>query len=92
MLDNSIHLGIISDTVYSNYKSAWQNSIQEVSMEKKKEITFEHRDIIFCQKSDLPLFLEQNRGSIVPSGEAALSLYLKHYSRSLDKDLEPLEY
>jgi len=39
---------------------------------------FEHRNITMYNRADLVKFLEQWSGLMVPSGEAALRLYLKH--------------
>ncbi len=43
------------------------------------EDKYEHRNLTFYTKPELLVFLDQQHGKIVPSGEAALTLYAKHY-------------
>jgi hypothetical protein len=40
---------------------------------------YEHRNLTFYPKAELCCFLEQQKGNIVPSGEAALTLFMQHY-------------
>lgn len=40
---------------------------------------YEHRNLTFYRAEDVPAFLKQNQGKMVPSGEAALTLYARHY-------------
>lgn len=49
---------------------SWQSTAKD---------TYEHRHLTFYTKSDVLLFLEQQKGHIVPSGEAALTLFARHY-------------
>jgi len=45
----------------------------------KSQDKFEHRNITMYKKDELPAFLERWKGELVPSGEATLKLFLKHY-------------
>jgi hypothetical protein len=40
---------------------------------------FEHRDLTFYHAEEIPNILEQFEGYMVPSGEATISLFKKHY-------------
>lgn len=45
----------------------------------KAEDHYEHKNLTFYTNSELLSFIEQYRGNIVPSGEAAFTLFAKHY-------------
>jgi len=47
--------------------------------ENKSRDKFEHRNITFYDKEGLRELLEEYRGRMVPSGEASLTMFLKHY-------------
>ncbi len=49
------------------------------SWKHNSEDRFEHRDINFYDKNELPKFININKGKMVPSGEAALTLFLEKY-------------
>jgi hypothetical protein len=44
----------------------------------KSRDKYEHRNITYHSKKELPRFLEENRDKMVPSGEATLTIFLEH--------------
>jgi len=61
-------------------KVALTASEVESRWKTKSKDKYEHRNITFYRKEDLPKFLRENEGKMVPSGEATLALYDKHYN------------
>lgn len=57
----------------------------EESWRTKSRDRFEHRNITFYSPEDVAEVLKQNEGRMVPSGEAALTLFLQNYHPSLLK-------
>ena len=63
----NISLNINSDELHHRWKT-------------KSRDRFEHRNITFYSRDELPGFLRKNEGTMVPTGEATLKLFLQHYA------------
>jgi hypothetical protein len=63
----NVSLNIASDELYKRWNS-------------KSKDKFEHRNITFHPVKELPRFIEEWKGRMSPTGEATLTLFLKHYN------------
>jgi len=60
-------------------KVALDKSEVENRWRTKSKDKYEHRQITFYKERDVPEFLRENEGKMVPSGEATLTLFNRHY-------------
>lgn len=72
---------MVSEMVYNTRLSIDARQLEE-SWRTKSQDRFEHRNITFYAPEDLAKVLKQYEGKMVPSGEAALTLFLQHYHPS----------
>ncbi|MBI5002634.1 hypothetical protein HZC31_04570 [Candidatus Woesearchaeota archaeon] len=67
------------EALYAIHLAFSKNDLMESWRATAKD-KYEHRNLTFYATADLSTFLTKERGCIVPSGEAALTLFARHYS------------
>ena len=66
------------EALYAIHLALSKNDLME-SWKTTAKDKYEHRNLTFYATADLSTFLTKKRGRIVPNGEAALTLFLRHY-------------